>query len=528
MRKLAILTALALVAALAAGVMFFSGGGQRVMASHADGLVAYWPFDDGSDPTADKAHGDNDGDITGASYVGSGGAPLVPGNLDSLSFDGSGDFVEVAQDSDLDMTSPYTASIWVDVTDVATYRPIMVRGATGADDIEIYVQWTSQDLIVAHNRGNGGTFDHVGFVDPPIASYFHLCVTFDGTDVNAYYDGVAAAVTQNTTAMGGPLDTNKGWWIGKVDHTDFSADGSGPPDYFLGDLDEARLYNQALSAAECKALSDYSSTNFSVSLTPVTDTNAIGTSHTVYATVTPNLAEIPILFEVSGANPQPSTFPGYIYTDGSGVASFTWTGTIAGTDFITACIDFSNAPILGAGGVCFAGPYGSGAAEPGDTATKDWFDEYVEVGGNAGANTPDTPGKSLQWAFSGFANNAVAGSITINYRELDTTCTFTPTGSSTFALRESSEDVHNGSANLPNDTADLGINGGTGDDWANSCGGTAQLNFMDRNAGTDIPSPRGAVWVDASVDIYDIKCDPTHGQWCPLVTGNVHVVDLSP
>lgn len=90
----------------------------------------------------------------------------------------------------------------------------------------------------------------MGFDDPPNGAFFHLAVVFDGTNVQAYYNGVAAAVSQETNAVVSPLDTDKGWWIGKVDHPAFGADGSPPPDFFLGSIDEVHFWARALSSAE--------------------------------------------------------------------------------------------------------------------------------------------------------------------------------------------------------------------------------------------------------------------------------------
>ena len=171
----------------------------------------------------------------------------------ALIFDGIGNYVEVAQADSLDMTGAYTIEAWVNVTDVPEniYRPILFRGATDANDIEVYVQAVSNDLIVVHNRGNGGTLDYVGFDDPPIGQWFHLAVTFDGTDVHAYYGGTAATVSKETTAMTAPLDTDKAWWIGKVDHTAFGTlDGGNDINLFKGLIDEVRIWNVALSQSQ--------------------------------------------------------------------------------------------------------------------------------------------------------------------------------------------------------------------------------------------------------------------------------------
>jgi hypothetical protein len=132
--------------------------------------------------------------------------------------------------------------------------PIFVRGAddgvTHADDIEVYVQHGSKDLIVAHNRTNGGLFDFVGFQDPPLGEWFHLAVVYDGTDVRAYYNGLPAAVVHGSTAMVAPFDTDKGWLIGKVNHLDFGGFGER---YFDGRMDEVRFWDSALTAGEVAA-----------------------------------------------------------------------------------------------------------------------------------------------------------------------------------------------------------------------------------------------------------------------------------
>jgi hypothetical protein len=69
-----------------------------------------------------------------------------------------------------------------------------------------------------------------------------------------YYDGVAATVTQLDTAVVAPLDTDKGWWIGKVDHPDFGADGEAAPDFFKGLIDEVEIFSVALTEADIQAI----------------------------------------------------------------------------------------------------------------------------------------------------------------------------------------------------------------------------------------------------------------------------------
>jgi parallel beta-helix repeat protein len=253
-RKLSVRIGVIAALLIAAAALLLSA--QYALASHPSGPAGYWSFDDEADPTADLSGHGNNGDVNGgAVFTGTGIAP-TPGNASAITFDGADDYVEITHDGDLDMTSEYSLSAWVNVADFATYRPILVRGATDENDIEVYVQVGTNDLIVAHNRGNGGTFDFVGFEDPP-TGLFHLTVTYDGTDVKAYYDGVAGIVVQGTTAVEEPEDTDGVWWIGKVDHSGF-----GGSFFFKGLIDEVQIYDRVFTASEIEVLSNTGNTLF--------------------------------------------------------------------------------------------------------------------------------------------------------------------------------------------------------------------------------------------------------------------------
>jgi Ca2+-binding RTX toxin-like protein len=98
---------------------------------------------------------------------------------------------------------------------------------------------------------------------------------------------------------------------------------------------------------------------YTVDVSPASDTNPVGTQHTVTATVN-EAGSGPattgnVLFTVSGVNPTGGTVP----VNGSGQASFTYTGTNPGGDNITACYDQN----------------GSGTCDSGEataSATKTW------------------------------------------------------------------------------------------------------------------------------------------------------------
>src|SRR3989344_8569011 len=140
-----------IAAAIIASTLLFVA--NIALAAHPGGVAGYWALNEGSGATAlDSSAHINNGAISGSAVHTASGIAPTPGNTFALTFDGVDDFVAVAHSSDLDMTT-YSASAWVNVTDIATYRPIAFRGATNANDIEVYVQSGSGDLIVAHNRG---------------------------------------------------------------------------------------------------------------------------------------------------------------------------------------------------------------------------------------------------------------------------------------------------------------------------------------------------------------------------------------
>lgn len=243
-------------------------GTVAAVALPSDGLVAHWPFDDRRDPTLDasgNAHfatlGSADGeDANDPAMVCV--SPLAPlaGNVCALDFTGrltpaSDDFVQVPAEGGLDFTGAYTISAWVRLDSTIDHRPLFVRGAdddvTDANDIEIYSQGSTRDLVVLHNRGNGGPLAFVGFRDPPAGRIFHLAVSFDGSEVRAYYDGVAQPITQHDAIIEPPLSTADVWLFGKVSHSAF---GSGRRRFFDGLLDDVRFYGRALTPAEVQAL----------------------------------------------------------------------------------------------------------------------------------------------------------------------------------------------------------------------------------------------------------------------------------
>ncbi|HET9665858.1 MAG TPA: Ig-like domain-containing protein, partial [Desertimonas sp.] len=180
------------------------------------------------------------------------------------------------------------------------------------------------------------------FGNPVVGEDVHFAVTGDGTpdpasgDVDTDAAGEADFTFTNETAGDNTITA--------------CVDADGGSDCDMGELSDTatKTWDPDVAAA--------------IDLAPATDSNTVGTDHTVTATVTDqfgNPVELEdVHFDVSG-NPTPVPAAGHDITDAAGLATFTFTNDSAGTNTITACIDVDD------GVDCDIG-------EPSDTATKTW------------------------------------------------------------------------------------------------------------------------------------------------------------
>jgi fibronectin type 3 domain-containing protein len=194
------------------------------------GLVAAYAFDEASGTTAVDATGaGNNGVVVGGTWA--------PGRYGgALSFDGSNDYVGLPALGTF-YNSGFTLEAWV-------------QKATGKNDVGIVGTWTGSGpmLWVDHLASRyhltlGTSFS--SYLDsgrnPIVGQWQHLAATFDGATARYYVDGVEVA----SRAFTGSVGNSTTWRIG--------AYGGGPGGFFDGKIDEVRVYDRALGAAEIVA-----------------------------------------------------------------------------------------------------------------------------------------------------------------------------------------------------------------------------------------------------------------------------------
>ena len=195
------------------------------------GLVAAYGFNAGSGSTAaDSSAAGNTGSVSGASWNAAGRYGSA------LSFDGVNDWVTTPDASSLDLTNAMTLEAWVRPSALGGWRTVVFKERPGG---VVYGLFADQ----AGSRPLGQVFigserNATGTSALPLNTWTHLATTYDGAVVRLYVNGVLTGTTSVSGAMAASTGVlrlgGNGIW----------------GEWFAGLIDEVRIYNRVLSAAE--------------------------------------------------------------------------------------------------------------------------------------------------------------------------------------------------------------------------------------------------------------------------------------
>jgi hypothetical protein len=199
-------------------------------------LVGAWGFDEASGPSVTDASGTgNTGTITGATRTASGKFGSA------LSFNGINNWVTIPDANSLDLTTGMTLEAWVrpDVTG-SLWRCVLLKEQASSLIYALYAADSTgkpaTDVFTTADVGLSGTST------TPLNAWTHLAATYDRTTLRLYVNGTQVA----TKAVTGNIKTSTG--VLRI-----GGNSSWSDEWFSGLIDEVRVYNTALTAAQIQA-----------------------------------------------------------------------------------------------------------------------------------------------------------------------------------------------------------------------------------------------------------------------------------
>jgi len=207
-----------------------------------NGLVGYWSFNEGRGGQAGDSSGNgNTGTITGASWVnGKRGK--------ALSFNGSSDYVDAGDKSNLNFgTGDFSISLWYKSGQLNTDRRGLIVKASSYNTKGYSIQYfaSTDELYFYLNDGTNSQSLKVVPAGGEIWRHAVFVVDRSVNKAKAYYNGNFEG--EVSISLIGDLSTTEKFVIGAF---------SLPTRYFNGSIDDVRIYNRALSAAEISALAN--------------------------------------------------------------------------------------------------------------------------------------------------------------------------------------------------------------------------------------------------------------------------------
>lgn len=199
-----------------------------------DGLVAFYPFTGNANDESDNS---NDGTVNGATLTAD-----RHGNANSAySFDGTDDFIEVADDTTLDIVGNITMSAWVNLSEINSSSIISKirynENIQGFEGYEIGTNGSSSDYTFFLNGG----FIESGSSSNQTGTWKHLVMVYDVDMLKIYVDNVLI---------------DEKFYDGGISANDFAMYiGNDPVQVPTnGLIDDVAIYNKALSANEVSDL----------------------------------------------------------------------------------------------------------------------------------------------------------------------------------------------------------------------------------------------------------------------------------
>jgi hypothetical protein len=219
--------AIALIAIIAASTGIYLQNNPTTQAAiitpHEAGLVGWWRFDEGTGIIASDSSGNGN---TGTLY----GGTWVDGKYSkAISLDGASNYVDLGNPSALQLTNNFAISAWVNPSSFNAYAGIVTTNSGNGPALSVH---SDGHLIFSIFGVNNYHFTG----QLTTGTYNHVVVVVSGGIAKLYLNGV-----YHDQVSIGSIGSFSNWLVG----------GKLPRfNYFNGIIDDVRVYNRTLSAAE--------------------------------------------------------------------------------------------------------------------------------------------------------------------------------------------------------------------------------------------------------------------------------------
>lgn len=207
-----------------------------------DGIVSYWKFEGNASDSVSSNHGT----VTGATLTNNGKIGKA------YQFDGSGNYIDVGDDSSLNITGNITVSAWVYINRNNSHSDIFSK--YNGSIVQYHMMYVYTDpgfrfYTGGINSANAG----IKTITANIPAWHHIVGVYNSTDTIVYVDGIAG--TKAITSLA-PTHSPTNLWIGARNATGWNMNGT---------IDEVAIFNRALNSTEVSQLYNDSKGQYSIS-----------------------------------------------------------------------------------------------------------------------------------------------------------------------------------------------------------------------------------------------------------------------
>lgn len=204
------------------------------------GLVGNWKLNEASGTTAADSSGNMlDGTYTSGPILAQAG-PYPGAGQYASSFDGSNDYVSGATATNYPLTNSYSIAGWV-YLNAHVDNAAMLENGSSTDSCSLAFSSTGQVRFMG--RASGGLQSHLTTTTLGLRKWTHVVGTYDGATFRVYIDGQLASSASNAFTLVTPSGV-----------LTLGASLQASDEFFNGRLQDVRLYNRAISAAEIAAI----------------------------------------------------------------------------------------------------------------------------------------------------------------------------------------------------------------------------------------------------------------------------------